>query len=157
MIKNLLWKIIKGYSIEQLIYLAIKYEQKGGKYKQVGKYFQYRIQRKYACYISTKAVVGKNVDLRHPVGVVIGDGVEIGDNVVIYQNVTIGAARLGDAEKGLYPKVGNNVVLFAGAKIIGGIVIGDNAIIGANSVVLKDVKSDAKVVGIPAKQIHING
>ena len=153
MLKSLIWKIIKGYSIEKLIYLSIKYNQKGGKYKQLGKYFQHRIQRKYACYISAKAIVGTNVDLRHPVGIVIGDGVVIANNVVIYQNVTIGAARLGEGEKGLYPKIGDNVIIFAGAKIIGGIVIGDNAIIGANSVVLNDVPCGARVVGAPAKQL----
>ena len=82
-------------------------------------------------------------------GVVIGETSEIGDNVTIYHGVTLGGTG---KEKGKrHPTVGNNVVIGAGAKVLGAITIGDNVKIGANSVVLKDVIINSTAVGIPAK------
>jgi len=86
----------------------------------------------------------------NPNGIVIGDGTNIGNNCIIYQQVTLEGRSIGDAQKGNYPRVGNNVVIFAGAKIIGGINIGDNVIVGANSVVNKDMPADSIVAGVPA-------
>lgn len=84
----------------------------------------------------------------HPVGIVIAPEVKIGDNCLIMQNVTIG---YGMSEKGQgYPEIGSNVKIFAGAVIIGGIKVGDGAIIAANSVVTKDVEPNTMVAGAPA-------
>lgn len=86
-------------------------------------------------------------------GIVIAPAATIGNNCRIYQNVTIGAKDVatGHGDPAFYPKIGNNVTIYAGAVIIGHIRIGDNAIIGANSVVTKDVPANATAVGIPAK------
>lgn len=102
------------------------------------------------CEISPAAIIGSNPTLCHSVGIVIGDGVIIGDNVKIFQNVTLGTK---DGKTPLYPKIGNNVTLFAGSVIVGNIQVGDNCRIGANSVVLKSVPSNSIVTGIPAKLI----
>lgn len=148
--KILLWFLF-GDSIETLYYRSLKYVNKGNVLKYISLICVKKINRKFACYFSAKAIVGEDIKFPHPVGIVIGDGVRLSNRVTIYQNVTLGAARAGDGVKGLYPKVGNDVVIFSGAKIIGNITIGDGAVIGANSVVTKDVPSYATVVGVPAK------
>jgi len=105
------------------------------------------------CDISYNATIGKNLRLPHPIGIVIGDGVIIKDNVMVFQQVTFGSH--GKKNQSLsYPIVENNVKIFAGAKIIGGITIGENAIIGANAVVNIDVPANTKAVGIPCRIIR---
>jgi len=87
--------------------------------------------------------------------VVIGETAEIGNNVTLYQGVTLGGTG---KEKGKrHPTIGNNVVIGAGAKILGNITIGDNVKIGAGSVVLRDVPSNCTVVGVPGKIVVRNG
>ncbi|MEW4220647.1 serine O-acetyltransferase [Rossellomorea marisflavi] len=92
--------------------------------------------------------IGKNIILPHGgKGVIISSKAIIGDDVTIYQQVTIGTIDLG----GIAPRIGNNVFIGAGAKILGPIVIGDGAKIGANAVVIKDVPANSTAVGVPAK------
>lgn len=90
----------------------------------------------------------------HPHNIIIGDNVEIGKNCIIYQNVTIGKKRdfykKLETKKSEYPKIGNNVIVYAGAIIIGDIKIGNNVIIGANSVVTHNIPNDVVIGGIPA-------
>lgn len=95
------------------------------------------------------ATIGKGILIDHGMGVVIGETAEVGDRVTIYHGTTLGGTG---KEKGKrHPTVGNDVIIGAGAKLLGPIVVGDNAKIGANSVVLKDVPEGATVVGIPGK------
>lgn len=110
-----------------------------------------RLEKVYGVCIGKTARLGRNLKLRHPVGIVIGDGVEIGDNVTIYQQVTLGGARIGDGKLGNYPSVGDGTVIFTGAKIIGGIAVGKNCVIGANAVVTENVPDNHIAVGVPAK------
>jgi serine O-acetyltransferase len=105
----------------------------------------------YSCEISFLANIGKNLKLPHPIGIVIGAGVIIENNVTIFQNVTLGG-KGGKNEKG-YPVIEDGVVIYAGAKIIGKVKIGKNAVIGANSVVMNDVPPEALAVGVPARII----
>lgn len=103
----------------------------------------------YACDISYKADMGKNLQLYHQgLGVVIGPFVKIGDDCIICQNVTLGGGK-GNGEDYHAPSVGNNVMIGAGAVILGGIHIGNNVRIGANSVVLQDIPDNCVVAGIP--------
>ncbi|WP_460456608.1 serine acetyltransferase [Arenimonas alkanexedens] len=83
--------------------------------------------------ISSGAKVGPGLRLPHPVGIVIGDGVQIGANVTIYQGVTLGSLRGG------YPKIGSDVSIFTGAVVVGGIDVGEGAVIGALSYIDKNV------------------
>ena len=95
--------------------------------------------------------IGPGIFFPHTSGTVIGAR-RIGSNVTVYQGVTLGAKRLDmkfDPE--LRPEVGNNVVLGSGCKILGGIRIGDNVIVGANSVVVHSAESNTTVMGIPAR------
>lgn len=97
--------------------------------------------------------VGPGIQLRHPSGIVIGVGAVVGENCVIMQQVTLGESLGRNGEVG-YPRIGDHVFLGAGSKIIGSVQIGNNARIGANSVVLTNVPEDATAVGIPARVVH---
>lgn len=97
------------------------------------------------------AKIGRGLVIDHGMGVVIGETSEIGDNVLLYHGVTLGGTGKDKGKR--HPTVGNNVVIGAGAKVLGPIYIGSNSKIGANSVVLNNVPEGATAVGIPAKNI----
>lgn len=106
----------------------------------------------FSCDISYKVRIGKNLRLLHQgLGVVIGPGVVIGDNVLIAQNVTLGGKQNGKGYD--VPVIGDNVMIGAGAKILGGVHIGSNVQIGANAVVLTDIPNNVMAAGIPAKVV----
>ncbi|WP_066640552.1 serine O-acetyltransferase [Desulfolucanica intricata] len=101
------------------------------------------------------AKIGEGLFIDHGAGVVIGETAEIGNNVTIYQGVTLGGTG---KEKGKrHPTIGNNVVISAGAKILGSFEVGDNSKIGAGSVVLKSVPANSTVVGVPGKVVVRDG
>ena len=95
------------------------------------------------------AQIGKSFFIDHGMGVVIGETAIVGDNVLLYQGVTLGGTGKETGKR--HPTLGNNVVVGAGAKILGNITIGDNSYIGANAVVIKNVPSNSTVVGIPGR------
>ena len=97
------------------------------------------------------AKIGRGFVIDHGMGVVIGETAEIGDNVLLYHGVTLGGTGKDKGKR--HPTVGNNVVIGAGAKVLGPIYIGSNSKIGANSVVLNNVPEGATAVGIPSKNI----
>jgi serine O-acetyltransferase len=103
--------------------------------------------------IHPQAQIGKNLFIDHGTGVVIGQTAVIGDDCTIYHGVTLGGK--GDAVHGAkrHPTIGNNVVIGSGAQILGPIIIGDHARIGANAVVTSDVETGATMVGNPAHAI----
>lgn len=101
------------------------------------------------------AKVGRDFFIDHATGVVIGETSEIGENVSIYQGVTLGG--VATEKKKRHPTIGNNVVIGAGATILGPITIGDNVRVGAGSVVVKSVPPNCTVVGIPAKIVKREG
>lgn len=101
------------------------------------------------------AKIGRGFFIDHGMGVVIGETTEIGDNVTLYQGVTLGGTG---KEKGKrHPTIRDNVVVGAGAKVLGSITIGSDTKIGAGSVVLKDVEENATVVGVPGRIIIRDG
>jgi|TARA_B100001741_G_scaffold48545_1_gene36471 serine O-acetyltransferase len=108
--------------------------------------------------IHPKAKIGKNLFIDHGMGVVIGETSEIGDNVTIYHAVTLGGISPSinsDNQRNTkrHPTLMDNVVVGSGAQILGPVVIGSNAKIGANAVVTKDVQENSVMVGIPAKNV----
>ena len=101
------------------------------------------------------AKIGRNLFIDHGLGVVIGETATIGDDVTIYHGVTLGGVSPEGLPKGSprHPNVGNNVVIGAGAQLLGAIKIGDGAKIGSNAVVISDVEEGAIMVGIPARKV----
>ena len=97
------------------------------------------------------AEIGRRFFIDHGMGVVIGETAQIGDDVLMYHQVTLGGRSRGRFKR--HPTIGNNVLLGAGAKIIGPITIGDGTKIGANALVVKDVPPNSVVTGIPANTI----
>ena len=98
------------------------------------------------------AKIGERVFFDHAMGVVVGETAEIGDGCTIYQGVSLGGTSLYKGEK-RHPTLGRDVVVSAGAKVLGGFVVGDGAKIGSNAVVIKPVPAGATAVGIPARII----
>ena len=113
----------------------------------------YFIRLIFSCWIPHNLIAGKNLILGYGgLGIVIHGDAIIGDDVHIDQNVTIG----GNGTESGVPKIGNNVYIGSGAKILGPIIVGDSCVVGANSVVIKNVKNNTVVAGIPAKIIKEN-
>jgi serine O-acetyltransferase len=99
------------------------------------------------------AKVGDRVFIDHGMGVVIGETAEVGEGCTIYQGVTLGGTSLTKGAK-RHPTLGRNVIIGAGAKVLGGFTVGDNASVGSNAVVTKPVPAGATAVGIPARVIQ---
>ena len=105
--------------------------------------------------IHPAAKIAAGVFIDHGMGVVIGETAEVEEGVVIYQGVTLGGTGKESGKR--HPTIKKNTVIAAGAKVLGGFTVGENAKIGAGAVVLEPVPDGATVVGIPAKVVRING
>ena len=121
-----------------------------------GRFFLARLisqkgRKKTGIEIHPGATIGRRLFIDHGMGVVIGETAIIGDDVTIYHQVTLGGT--GKAEVKRHPTVGNNVMIGAGAKVLGNITIGDNVKIGAGALVLKDIESNVTAVGVPTSRI----
>ena len=101
------------------------------------------------------AQIGKGLFMDHGTGIVVGETAEIGDNCTIYHGVTLGGTGKDKGKR--HPTVGNNVLIGAGAKVLGPIKIGDNSMIGAGSVVVEDIEPDATVTGPKARTVKRAG
>ena len=100
------------------------------------------------------AKIGKGLFIDHGMGVIIGETAEIGDNCTIYQGVTLGGTGKDVGKR--HPTIGNNVLIGAGAKVLGPFKVGDNSKIAANAVVLSEVPENCTCVGVPARIVKIN-
>jgi len=105
--------------------------------------------------IHPAAKIGRGVFIDHGMGVVIGETAEIGNRCLLYQGVTLGGTGKESGKR--HPTLEENVVVGAGAKVLGAIQVGENTRIGAGSVVVRDVEADSTVVGIPGRVVHQSG
>jgi serine O-acetyltransferase len=106
--------------------------------------------------VSSKTTIGKGLVIPHTLGIVLG-AAKIGRNVTIYQQVTVGAKHLDfNFAPHLRPIIGDNVTLGSGCKVLGSVIVSDNSIVGANSVVVKDVPPGHLAIGVPAVYRLIN-
>ncbi|ACR80039.1 MULTISPECIES: serine O-acetyltransferase [Kosmotoga] len=119
--------------------------------KWLAEFIHYAARILFSVDIHPAAKIEPGVVIDHGIGTVIGSTTSIGSGTLIYHGVTLGTRKLVEGKR--HPDVGRNVVIGAGAKILGPLVIGDNAKIGANSVVLEHVQPNTTVVGIPARPV----
>ena len=121
----------------------------------LARWISQRAARKTGIEIHPAATIGRRFFIDHGTGVVIGETAVIGDDVMIYQGVTLGGTGKDTGKR--HPTIGNNVMIGAGAKVLGPLVIGDNSRIAAGAVVLSDIPSNSTAVGVPAKVVRRDG
>lgn len=121
----------------------------------LARYVSQRCVRKTNIEIHPAAKIGRRVFIDHGTGVVIGETAEVGDDCTIYQGVTLGGT--GKQRGKRHPTVGSNVMIGAGAKLLGPLTIGDNTRIAAGAVVLQDIPADSTAVGVPARIVRLCG
>lgn len=115
----------------------------------MARYISQRAARKTGIEIHPGATIGKGFFIDHGSGVIIGETAIVGDNVTMYQGVTLGGTGKESGKR--HPTIGDNVMISAGAKIIGSFTVGENSKIGAGSVVLEEVPPNCTVVGVPGR------
>lgn len=120
----------------------------------LARWISQRAARKTGIEIHPGATIGKGLFIDHGAGVIIGETAVIGDNVTLYQGVTLGGTGKETGKR--HPTLGDNVMVSAGAKILGSFTIGENSKIGAGSVVLKEVPPNCTVVGVPGRIVKRN-
>jgi serine O-acetyltransferase len=117
-------------------------------FKNLSRWLSYRTRKKTGIDIHPAAKIGKGVFIDHGMGLVIGETAVVGDYCILYHGVTLGANTFEKVDR--HPKLGNHVIVYAGAKLIGNIHIGDHSVIAANAVVVKDAPAHSKLIGVPA-------
>ena len=137
------FKVMLHYRLAHKLYLK--------KHYFLARWISQRGVRKTGIEIHPGARIGKGFFIDHGNGVIIGETTVIGDNVTLYQGVTLGGT--GKEQGKRHPTVGNNVMISAGAKVLGSFTIGENSKIGAGSVVLGPVPPNCTVVGIPGRVV----
>ncbi len=124
-------------------------------HKFLARWISQRCVRRTNIEIHPDAVIGRRLFIDHGTGVVIGETTEIGDDCTLYQGVTLGGTGKDKGKR--HPTLGNNVMVGAGATILGPIRIGDNVRIAAGAVVLSDIPDNCTAVGVPARVVRVNG
>lgn len=117
----------------------------------LARWYSQRTARKTGIEIHPGAQIGKGFFIDHGSGVIIGETTIIGDNVTLYQGVTLGGTGKEHGKR--HPTIGDNVMISAGAKVLGSFTVGENSKIGAGSVVLKEVPPNSTVVGVPGRVV----
>lgn len=150
------WSVIFTYpGIQALFYYRLAHGLYGWDLPFVARMLSQAARWLTGIEIHPAARIGKGLFIDHGMGVVIGETSIIGDNVTIFQGATLGGT--GKQRGKRHPTLGNNVVVGAGAKILGNIHIGDNVSVGANAVVLRDVPPNSTVVGVPGRVARREG
>lgn len=140
------FKVMIHYRLAHKMYLKKKYF--------LARWISQRAARRTGIEIHPGAQIGRGFFIDHGNGVIIGETTIIGDNVTLYQGVTLGGT--GKEQGKRHPTIGNNVMISAGAKVLGSFKIGDNSKIGAGSVVLEEVPPNSTVVGVPGRVVKRN-
>ena len=141
------FRALRAYRLAHWLYLR--------KHTFLARLISARARKKTGIEIHPAAVIGKGVFIDHGVGLVIGETTEIGDNVTIYQGVSLGGTGKDVVKR--HPTIKNDVMISAGAKVLGPVTVGEFSKIGAGSVVLKDVPPHSTVVGVPGRVVRMHG
>ncbi len=138
-------------SFKAIIRYRIAHRLFVNKHYFLARWYSQRTVRKTGIEIHPGATIGKGLFIDHGYGVVIGETAIVGDNVTLYQGVTLGGTGKEHGKR--HPTIGNNVMISAGAKVIGSFTVGENSKIGAGSVVLSEVPPNSTVVGVPGRVV----
>ena len=141
-------------SFKVMIHYRVAHKLYQKKHYFLARWVSQRGVRKTGIEIHPGASIGKGLFIDHGNGVFIGETTVIGDNVTLYQGVTLGGTGKEHGKR--HPTIGNNVMISAGAKVLGSFSIGDNSKIGAGSVVLSEVPPNSTVVGVPGRVVKRN-
>lgn len=153
--KSMMEAILCYPSLKVLVYYKIAHWLYNKKRFVLARIVSQRGRKTTGIEIHPGAKIGKNLFIDHGMGVVIGETAEIGNNVTLYHGVTLGGIG-NETDVKRHPTVGDDVMIGTGAKILGPIVIGRGAKIGANAVILKNIPPYATVVGIPGREVRKN-
>lgn len=140
------FKVMLHYRLAHKLYV--------NKHYFLARWISQRGVRKTGIEIHPGAKIGKGFFIDHGNGVIIGETAVVGDNVTLFQGVTLGGT--GKEQGKRHPTIGNNVMISAGAKVLGSFRVGDNSKIGAGSVVLQEVPANSTVVGVPGRVVKRN-
>lgn len=138
-------------SFHAIIRYRIAHKLYEKKHYFLARWYSQRTARKTGIEIHPGATIGKGLFIDHGHGVVIGETAIVGDNVTLYQGVTLGGTGKESGKR--HPTIGNNVMISAGAKILGSFTVGENSKIGAGSVVLSEIPPNSTVVGVPGRVV----
>ncbi len=141
-------------SFRAIIYYRIAHKLYEGKHYFWARWVSQKGARKTGIEIHPGARIGKGLFIDHGNGVIIGETAIVGDNVTLYQGVTLGGTGKEHGKR--HPTLCNNVMVSAGAKVLGSFTIGENSKIGAGSVVLEEVPPNSTVVGVPGRVVKRN-
>lgn len=140
-------RAIRSYRLAHWFYVR--------KYYTIARIISQRARNKTGIEIHPGATIGKGLFIDHGMGVVIGETAVIGDNCLLYQGVTLGGTGKDKGKR--HPTLGNNVLVGAGAKVLGPFTVGNNVKIAANAVVLNAIPDDCTAVGVPARVVRRKG
>lgn len=138
-------------SFKAIIRHRIAHKLYNKKHYFLARWYSQKTVRKTGIEIHPGAKIGKGLFIDHGHGVVIGETAVVGDNVTLYQGVTLGGT--GKERGKRHPTIGDNVMISAGAKVLGSFKVGDNSKIGAGSVVLSEIPDNSTVVGVPGRVV----
>lgn len=140
-------RAIRSYRLAHWFYMR--------KYYTIARIISQRARNKTGIEIHPGATIGKGLFIDHGMGVVIGETAVVGDNCLLYQGVTLGGTGKDKGKR--HPTLGNNVLVGAGAKVLGPFTVGNNVKIAANAVVLNAIPDDCTAVGVPARIVRRKG
>ena len=147
--RNFIQIILTYAGVQAVFWYRISHFLYIHQFKFLAEFITYLVRSNLNIEIHPAAKIGKRLFIDHGTGVVIGATAVIGDDVTIFHGVTLGGIGRGDSSGKRHPTVENNVMIGAGAKILGNITLGEGCLIGANAVVLSDVPKKSTAVGVP--------
>lgn len=148
------WEVFLYPSFKVMLHYRLAHKLYLKKHYFLARWISQRGVKKTGIEIHPGAQIGRGLFIDHGNGVIIGETTIIGDNCTLYQGVTLGGT--GKERGKRHPTIGNNVMISAGAKVLGSFTIGDNSKIGAGSVVLSEVPPNSTVVGVPGRVVKRN-
>lgn len=145
------WEVFLYPSFKVILRHRIAHKLYKSHHYLLARWFSQRTVRKTGIEIHPGATIGKGLFIDHGHGVVIGETAIVGNNVTLYQGVTLGGT--GKEQGKRHPTIGDNVMISAGAKVLGSFTVGENSKIGAGSVVLSEIPPNSTVVGVPGRVV----